>query len=97
MRTVIKCVKENKKIKFKELKDREYFYSNGILYLKILQQDLGEYRINNINAVSLLNAGLTFFQNDEIVYRSTKEYSMERKELFQKFKIKSEKVLTNTK
>ena len=30
MRTVIKCVKENKKIKFKELKDREYFYSNGI-------------------------------------------------------------------
>lgn len=77
MKTVIKCVKENKKIKFEELQDRECFYSNGVLYLKILQQDLDEYRINNINAVSLLNAGLTFFQNDEMVYMSTKEYSME--------------------
>ena len=75
MKVVIQCVKENKKIKFEELQDREYFYSNGVLYLKILQQDLDEYGINNINAVSLLNTGLTFFQNDEMVYRSTKEYN----------------------
>ena len=41
--------------------------------MKILQQDLDHYKIDNINAISIINAGLTFFDLDETVYRAVRE------------------------
>lgn len=55
---------------FRTLKDRECFFSNGILYLKVLTQDLKEYNINCINAISIINAGLTRFYDDDLVVRA---------------------------
>lgn len=69
-----KCIvvsyKEEGETSFGTLKDRECFFSNGVLYLKILSQDLKEYNINCVNAISIVNAGLTRFNDDELVVRA---------------------------
>gem|GEM_PF-6126955 len=75
IKTVIEYAKiESKsKVKFEQIEDKCCFYSGGVLYMKIFQQDLEFLKISNINAISILNAGLTFFEPDEMVYESTKE------------------------
>ncbi len=73
MKTTINYIKDTTKITFECVKDRGCFYSGGVLYMKILQQDLDHYKIDNINAISIINAGLTFFDLDETVYRAVRE------------------------
>jgi hypothetical protein len=63
----------NQKALFSEIKDRECFYYGGTLYMKILSQDLREYNINNVNAISIINAGLTYFNDDETVCKASKK------------------------
>ena len=70
---IIDYTETKSKVFFEQIKDRECFYSGGVLYMKILTQDLDSYGISNINAISILNAGLTFFQADEMVNEATKE------------------------
>lgn len=65
---IIKYEKENK-MSFGNLKDKECFFSNGVLYMKIFSQDLNVYNIDCINAISVVNAGLTKFADDETVVR----------------------------
>lgn len=60
---------------FGQLSSRDCFYSGGVLYMKIFHQDLAELGITNVNAISIVNAGLTFFHDDEQVYRATKSIS----------------------
>jgi hypothetical protein len=72
-RMIIECTKSDTKTCFESIEDRAYFYSGGVLYMKILQQDLISYKINNVNAISILNAGLTFFEPDETVNKAIKE------------------------
>jgi len=67
MKKIIEYIKTNSNVYFKDIKDKFWFFSGGVLYMKILQQDLEHYKISNINAISIINAGLTFFQPDEIV------------------------------
>lgn len=80
MKTIIEYVKSDTKVNFEEIQDKECFYSAGTLYMKILQQDLDHYKIDSvnpidgINAISILNAGLTFFTHDEKVYRAIREH-----------------------
>lgn len=74
MKISIDYIKSDEEIDFYQINDKECFYSGGVLYMKILQQDLEAYNIINVNAVSILNAGLTFFMADETVNRATKEY-----------------------
>lgn len=38
--------------------------------MKIFSQDLKEYNISCVNAISILNAGLTKFDNDELVIKT---------------------------
>lgn len=64
--------KSDEIIKFGKLADKECFYSGGMLYMKLFNQDLHEYRIFCVNAVSILNAGLTKFEDDEMVMKATK-------------------------
>lgn len=64
----IEYKKENE-IAFEDLKDKECFFSNGILYMKIFSQDLNEYNISCVNTISIVNAGLTKFDNDELVIK----------------------------
>ena len=73
VKTTIEYEKIGSKVRFDTIEDKECFYSSGTLYMKILQQDLDFLKINNVNAISILNAGLTFFDYDETVYKSTKE------------------------
>ncbi|MBY6761764.1 hypothetical protein HYH84_12545 [Clostridium botulinum] len=73
MKTVIEYTKTNSEIRFEHIEDKCCFYNGGVLYMKILQQDLKYLGINNANAISILNAGLTFFESDEIVNEATKE------------------------
>lgn len=47
---IIEYKKENE-IAFEDLKDKECFFSNGVLYMKILSQDLKEYNISCVNAI----------------------------------------------
>lgn len=75
---VIKYKKENE-IAFEKLKDKECFLSNGVLYLKIFSQDLKEYNIDCVNAISVINAGLTKFDNDEIVVKVKRIIKRQRK------------------
>lgn len=42
---IIEYKKENE-IAFEDLKDKECFFSNGVLYMKIFSQDLKEYNIS---------------------------------------------------
>lgn len=78
MKTIIEYEKSDTQILFEEIKDKECFYSGGTLYMKILQQDLEAYGIDyispvrGVNAISIINAGLTLFEHDERVFRSTK-------------------------
>ena len=69
--------KRKEKVQFREINDRECFYSGGVLYMRILKQDLYNYGIKYVNAISIYNAGLTFFNDDEDVYKSTKKMSCE--------------------
>lgn len=73
MKVSIDYVKNNEQVKFEDIKDKECFFSGGVLYMKIFEQDLNEYNIKNVNAISIINAGLTFFYDDEIVYKANKE------------------------
>lgn len=66
---IIEYKKENE-IAFEDLKDKECFFSNGVLYMKIFSQDLKEYNISCVNAISIVNAGLTKFDNDELVIKA---------------------------
>lgn len=66
----IDYAKEKDKILFSDLRDKECFFGSGVLYMKISEQDLKEYKINSVNAISILNAGLTYFQPDEEVYKA---------------------------
>lgn len=67
---IIKYVKENSVMKFRDLGDRECFFSGGTLYMKIFSQDLKEYGINSVNAISIINSGLTKFEDDENVVKA---------------------------
>lgn len=67
--------KKGDKVKFKSVKDQQCFYSrNGVLYKKILSQDLKIYGITSINAISIINGGLTKFDDDEIVIKAITKY-----------------------
>lgn len=66
---IIRYEKE-KEIDFKDLEDKECFFSNGVLYMKIFSQDLREYNISCVNAISIVNAGLNKFDNDESVIKA---------------------------
>lgn len=68
----IEYIKENSEVCFKYIKDSCCFFSGGVLYMKILQQDLTHFEIDNVNAISVLNAGLTFFASDEVVNKAVK-------------------------
>lgn len=59
---------KQKAIYFSEVLDHQQFMSGGVIYTKLLQQDLKEYGIGNVNAVSVVNGGLTYFQEDEKVF-----------------------------
>ena len=65
----ILAYKKENKIAFEDLKDKECFFSNGVLYMKIFSQDLKEYDISCVNAISIVNAGLTKFDNNELVIK----------------------------
>lgn len=67
MKKVIVYESYKKSVNFEDLENKECFCSNGVLYMKINEQDLKEYGINQVNAISVENAGLTFFDNDEEV------------------------------
>lgn len=61
--------KKNKKaILFSEVKDHQIFISGGVVYTKLLEQDLKEWRIDNVNAVAILSGGLTRFWPQEKVF-----------------------------
>ena len=66
---IIRYEKEGK-TPIETLKDKECFFSNGVLYMKIFAQDLKEYNINCVNAISIVNAGLTRFEEDELVVKA---------------------------
>ena len=70
---ILKYTKAISKVNFEEIKDHCCFYSSGVLYLKLLQQDLKFFGIDNVNAVSVLNGGLTFFESDEKVIEAYRE------------------------
>ena len=80
---IIEYEKENK-IAFEDIKDKECFFSNGVLYMKIFSQDLKEYNISCVNAISILNAGLTKFDNDELVIKTKRIISKWNDDLLRK-------------
>lgn len=53
------------RILFEDLPERAIFIYNSTLYTKLYRQDLDEYGINNVNAVSVFSGGLTYFEPDE--------------------------------
>lgn len=65
--------KNEKKVEFKEIKDGECFYDGDVLFMRIAKRDLIFFNIQNVNAISIINAGLTFFDDDEKVKRATKD------------------------
>lgn len=73
MENIVMYTKTKDKIRFEKIKDNGYFYSGGVLYVKILKQDLQYYEINNVNAISVFNAGLTFFKPDDIVKKAIRQ------------------------
>lgn len=74
---IIEYKKENE-IAFEKIKDKECFFSNGVLYMKIFSQDLREYNIDCVNAISIINAGLTKFDNNEIVIKTKRIITKQR-------------------
>lgn len=73
VKLIVEYTKINSKVRFEHIKDSSCFYSGGVLYMKILQQDLDFFKINTVNAVSILNGGFTFFQSDEKVNEVIRE------------------------
>lgn len=77
-----KCIvisyKEEGETSFGTLKDRECFFSNGALYLKIFAPDLSDYNINCANAISIVETGLTRFDDDELVVRAKRTIEKKR-------------------
>ena len=65
------------KIAFGDLSDKEYFFSDGLLYIKIFSQDLKAFDIDCVNAISVENAGLTKFADDETVIKAKKSVEEE--------------------
>ena len=47
--------------------------SNGVIYTKLLEQDLKEWGVNNVNAVGILSGGLTKFWPDEKIFLCSSE------------------------
>lgn len=74
MKTSIEYTKTDKKVSFSEISDKECFYHCGTLYMRILQQDLEFLNIKDINAISIINAGLTFFSDNEEVFIAEREW-----------------------
>lgn len=72
---VLTCKRLNEKVLFEDLKGGECFRSGGVLYIKILPQDLTWFKIENVNAVCILDAGLTFFDHNEEVFRTSKSFA----------------------
>lgn len=70
---------KSEKVNFENIADKGFFISSGVLYKKIFSQDLQAFGIQNVNAISLLNGGLTFFASDEEVYCVNMEYKRERR------------------
>ena len=65
----VKISKGLQKVNFSEIKEAEFFFDlNKTLYKRILKQDLDEWKITCVNAVSIVNGGLTLFEDDEEVY-----------------------------
>lgn len=64
---VLQFVKSDKKVKFKEIQDGQFFFSDNTLYKRILSQDLDYFSIEGVNCVSLVLGGLTKFNDDEMV------------------------------
>lgn len=60
--------------KFKDIADKQCFYSGGDLYKKIFSQDLAVYEITSVNAISMVNGGLTKFMDDEKVVEAIMEH-----------------------
>lgn len=58
---------KDEKIPFSDVPDHTIFSYSGVLYTKLLPQDLKEYGITNVNAAGILSGGLTFFYPDELV------------------------------
>lgn len=46
--------------------------------MKIHTEDLEFFDITNVNAISILNAGLAFFTENEEVYKADREYTRKR-------------------
>lgn len=60
---------KGRKTLFKNVEDKQFFFdANNVLYKRIFSQDLKEFGISCVNAVSVINGGLTFFHDDENVY-----------------------------
>ncbi len=68
----MKISKGLQRVKFSEIKEAGFFFDlNKTLYKKILKQDLDGWKITCINAVSIVNGGLTIFRDGEEVYTAT--------------------------
>lgn len=53
MKTIVEYTKTNSKKYFKDIKNKECFYSNGVLYMKILQQEFNTLQeANNCKDIS---------------------------------------------
>lgn len=65
--TEITYAHSGKRVPFEQIKDKECFYSNGTLYMKILSQDINWFHITGVNSVSIVNADLTLFYPNESV------------------------------
>ena len=73
---IIKFEKSSE-ITFGDLADKECFFSDGLLYIKIFSQDLKAFDIDSVNAISVENAGLTKFADDETVIKAKKSVEEE--------------------
>ena len=49
------------------------------LYMKIFSQDLKEYNISCVNAISIVNAGSAKFENDELVIKAKELFVNEKR------------------
>lgn len=68
---------KSSEITFGDLADKECFFSDGLLYIKIFSQDLKAFDIDCVNAISIENAGLTKFADDETVIKAKKSVEEE--------------------
>lgn len=91
---IVEYKKENE-IAFEKIKDKECFFSNGVLYMKIFSQDLREYNIDCVNAISIINAGLTKFDNNEMVIKAKRIITKQEKIYMSKKYYPIEDVINN--